>query len=135
MNKMSDAQRRKIFKLAGEKGLDQEVLHSFVQKLTGKDSLRQLSIMDAVKVINGLEGKQQTADGMITTKQKRFIEGLAKDIGMVDEEDKLDRARLNAFIESKYGTGNITWLTSKKASDVIEGLKAMKGRIAEREAM
>lgn len=131
MNKMSDAQRRKIFKLAGEKGLDQEVLHAYIHSLTGKDSFKKLTIMDAVKVIDGLEGKKQNADHMITEKQRKFIEGLAKELGWVDEENNLDRARLNGFISSKFNTDNINWLTVIKASDVIEGLKAMKERMPE----
>lgn len=131
MNKMSAAQRRKIFKLAGEKGLDDELLHAYVHSLTGKGSLKDLSIADAIKIIDGLEGEKKNADNMITDKQRKFIEGLAKEIGWLDEENGFDRARLNGWIKSKFGTDNINWLTTKKASDVIEGLKAMKERLQE----
>jgi len=35
------------------------------------------------------------------------------------------------WLQKKYGISHINWLTSKKASDAIEGLKAMKARIRE----
>ena len=132
MNKMSDAQRRKIFKLAGEKGLDSEMLHGFIKNLTGKDSMTQLSIAEAVKVIDGLEGKKQTAAGMITAKQRKFIEGLAKDIGWVNDTGGVDEKRLGGWLYSKYDVSALNWLTSKKASNAIEGLKAMKQRLENR---
>ncbi len=132
MNKMSDAQRRKIFKLAGEKGLDSEMLHGFIKNLTGKDSMKRLSITEAIKVIDGLEGKKQTAAGMITAKQWKFIEGLAKEIGWVDDTGGADEKRLGGWLYSKYGVSALNWLTAKKASDVIEGLKAMKQRLESR---
>lgn len=131
MNKMSDSQRRKIFILAGEKGLDDALLHEFIYKITGKDSLKDLNIKDAMNVIDGLAGKKQNASNMITDKQQRFIEGLAKELGWVDENNRVDKARLNGWISSKFNVDKINWLTAKKASDVIEGLKVMKSRIQE----
>lgn len=128
MNQMSGAQRRKIYMLAGEKGLDNDTLHAYIRSLTGKDSMTQLSIKDAIKVIDGLEGKKQTTAGMITVKQRKFIEGLAKDIGWVDDTGGVDEKRLGGWLYTKYGISALTWLTTKKASDAIEGLKAMKQR-------
>ncbi len=129
MTRMSDAQRRKIFMLAREKGLDGETLHVFVKSVTGKDSLTLLSIAEAIKVIDGLGGKKQNAPGMITVSQQKYIKGLAKEIGWVGEDGEADEARLGGWLYTKYDVSALNWLTAKKASDAIEGLKAMKNRM------
>ena len=130
MKKAFDGQRRMIFKLAREKGLDNDLLHAYIENLTGKASLKYLTIIDARNVIDSLnDNKASGSKGMATFKQRRFIEGLAADIGWVVEgSKKLDRERLNAWLYHRYGISNIRWLTAKKASDAIEGLKAMVKR-------
>jgi len=133
MQKMSDAQRRKIFKLKAEKGLDDDMLRSYVHTLVGKSSLKELTIRDAITVIDALEDKKQNAPGMISNKQQKYIQGLAVDYGWVGENKKVDMLRLNHWLKSKYGVNSIIWLTSKLASDAIEGLKAMIAREKEKQ--
>jgi len=128
VSKLSDAQRGKIFKLAAEKGLDNEMLHAYIFSLVGKSSIKELSKRDAMTIIDALIGKTQNAIHMISNKQQKYIEGLAKNYGWVDENNNLNRKKLSAWLEGKYGCSDITWLTSKKASDAIEGLKAMISR-------
>lgn len=128
MQAITPAQLRKIHVLAREKGLDNDMLHSVVFKLTAKESLKKLSIIEAVKLIDDLEGTKQTTAGMITEKQKNFIKGLAKDLGWVDASGEVDEKRLNKFINERFNILNIAWLTTKVASQVIEALKAMKNR-------
>jgi hypothetical protein len=53
---------------------------------------------------------------------------MAKEIGWVGEDGKVDHAKLGAWLYNKYHISDISWLTAKKASDAIEGLKAMIGR-------
>jgi hypothetical protein len=57
---------------------------------------------------------------------------MAKDIGMVDEYGKLDENRLLGFIREKFQVERFEWLTSSKASQVIEALKAMNKRLEEK---
>ena len=130
MKKASDAQRRMIFKLAMDKGMDHDVLRTYALNLVGKSSLKELNTLEARKIIDNLNpNKSSGSAGMITFKQRQFIEGLAADIGWVAEgSKKLDRERLNAWLYNRYKISNINWLTTHKASDAIEGLKAMNQR-------
>ena len=129
MAKISSAQQRKIFMLARERGLDDELRREYIHTLTGKTSTKLLTMKEAIKVIDSLEGKQIA--GRITIKQRLYIEGMAKDIGWVNDTGKLDTERLNAWLHKRYGISHINWLTSKAASDAIEGLKAMLSRKAQ----
>lgn len=132
MEIMTDAQRRKIFILARKKGLDDEMLHSFVYNLTKKDSLKKLSKAEAINVINALEDKKQAPDGRMTDKQEKYIFGLAKDLGWTESDGSVDLARLNGFINERYHIRFHNWLTKETAGQVIEGLKAMKFRAKEK---
>lgn len=126
---ITPAQKRKIWLLARENGMDEELLHLYVSQLTGKDSIRKLTIMEAVTVIDALEGKSgnQPADHM-TKKQEHYLVSLAKELGMTDEAGKLDEKRLDGFCRSRYNVMRYSWLTKSQASKVIEGLKSMLER-------
>ena len=130
MQKMSDAQRRKIFKLKNEHGLDEETFRSMLQTTVNKESLKLLTIRDAVDVINRLEGKPQRVN-RISHKQESYIKGLAKNLGWVDIDGNLDMTKLNRWLEGRYHVSSLSWLTPKNASDAIEGLKVMTARQAE----
>lgn len=129
MSKITDARRRRIFKLSTERGLDNETLHAHVFMLTGKASLKDLSIKDSDLVIDSLKSGSKRVRGRITEKQRQYIEGLAKEIGWIDDNGKLDNKRLLSFIEIRFKVSTVEWLTEKKASEVIEALKAMKSRL------
>lgn len=58
MNKVTTAQQRKIHALARELGMDDDLLHEYVSMLTEKQSLKDLTVMEAVKVIDAMEGKR-----------------------------------------------------------------------------
>ncbi|MGL4791892.1 MAG: hypothetical protein ACRCW1_10820, partial [Anaerotignaceae bacterium] len=73
MKNLTVAQLRKIHILAKERGLDNEMLHAHIFNLTQKDSIKALSVAEAIKVIDGLEDR----GNRITFKQQRYIEGLA----------------------------------------------------------
>ena len=135
MSKITDARRRRIFKLSSERGLDNETLHAHVFMLTGKTSLRDLSIRDSDLVIDSLKSDSKRVRGRITEKQRQYMEGLAKELGWIDDNGKLDNKRLSSFIEIRFKVSAIEWLTEKKASEVIEALKAMKNRKIKEEAI
>ena len=50
MNLASAAQKRKIYSLARSFGMDDELLHSYIEALIHKDSIRQLTVTEAVRV-------------------------------------------------------------------------------------
>lgn len=132
MTMMTDGQRRMIFRLAKEQGLDDDVLRSYADSLVGKSSLREFTAKDAIKVIDGLAGTKQVVtpngDRMISDKQRRYIEGMAKNLGWTLEDGKVDMKKLNKWLENKYGVSHIGWLSQKLASNAIEGLKKMGQR-------
>ncbi len=59
MKRMTEKQRRKIFKLAQEYGLDNDLLHTYIFNLTGKKSIKKLNILDAKEVIDSFENKEK----------------------------------------------------------------------------
>ncbi len=69
MTLMTGGQRRMIFKLKNEKGLDDDTLHSLVYNVTKKNSLKHLTTTDAIKVIENLKGGVNKA----TYQQQKFI--------------------------------------------------------------
>lgn len=116
------AQMRKIHVLAREYGLDNDLLHVHIQTVTGKDSLKKLSLGEAVRVIDSLE--KRSADQM-TWKQKYFIGRLLQELGWIDEQGNPDVKRLDGFCSKYCGVDSHKWLTRRDASNVIEGLKNM----------
>ena len=130
MQPITTAQIRKIHAVARERGLDQDLLHYHIETVTGKDSIKKLTIMEAVNVIDALEGKRTEASGepRATAKQTWFINSLMKELGWIDEAGKPDMKRLDGFLSKRMGIDSYKWLTKSKASKVIEGLKELAER-------
>ena len=115
---MTEKQRKLLFVLAKQKGMDSELLHSYVEAQTGKQSITEVTTQEAKILIDGLQEKKQTAKGRITEKQLKYIKGLIQNL---EWEEKT----LNQFIEKQYAISNVNWLTSKQAAKLIEGLKSI----------
>lgn len=129
MRKITQGQQRKIHATAGELGMDDDLLHEYVYMLTGKESLKDLSINDAVRVIDGLEGKKGYAAGdRISYRQESYIFILLKKINWVDDGGEPDKKRLNGFVKKQYGIDDYRWMTKGIASKVIEALKEFDRR-------
>lgn len=126
MAPITTSQMRKIYATARERGMDNDLLHIHVHTLTGKDSLKELNISEAVKVIDSLEGKGDAADRKMTDRQFRYIQILMRELGWVDEEGEPDFKRLNGFCSKYYKVDHYKWLTPSVAGKVIEGLKNMQ---------
>ncbi|MBP3487302.1 MAG: regulatory protein GemA [Roseburia sp.] len=125
MAPITTSQMRKIYVTAKERGMDSDLLHIHIQMLTGKESLKQLTISEAVKVIDSLEGKV-VSDRKMTDKQFWYIQALMRELGWTDEEGKPDFKRLDGFCSKYYRIDHYKWLTPSVASKVIEGLKNMQ---------
>lgn len=129
MRKITQGQQRKIHAAAKELGMDDDLLHEYVYMLTEKESLKDLSINDAVRVIDGLEGKKGYAAGdRISYRQESYIFILLKKIRWTDDEGKPDKKRLNGFVKKQYGIEDYRWMTKSIASKVIEALKELEKR-------
>ena len=120
-------QRSKIFAEAKELGIDNDLLHELIFAETGCRSMRMLTMVQAAKVIDRLEGKS-TPKGIATPKQKRFIESLMKQLGWKLDDGTPDMTRLEGFLRARFKVDSYKWLTVGKASQVIEALKEMKER-------
>ncbi len=129
MAKISAAQMRKIHALSRELGMDDDLLHEYVSMLTGKDSLKGLTVTEAIKVIDGMEGKKGYANGdRATYRQNAFIRVLVLQLGWADAAGEPDKKRLDGFVKKQYGIDDSRWMTRKVASKVIEGLKELAAR-------
>lgn len=115
---MTEKQRKLLFLLAKQRGMDNELLHSYVETQTGKQSITEVTTQEAKVLIDGLQEKKQTTKGQITEKQLKYIRGLTQCLGW---EEKA----LRQFIEKQYGISDVNWLTSKQAAKLIEGLKSI----------
>ncbi len=129
MRKITAAQNRKIHMLASQLGMDDDLLHEFVDMLTKKKHISSLSIMEAVKVIDGLEGKRNYEGGShMSGRQKSYIFCLMSLIGWTDEEGNPDLRRLDGFVRKQYGIDSHRFMDRNTASKVIEFLKEMLAR-------
>lgn len=132
MTLASSAQKRKIWMLAGKNGMDEDLLHAYIYNLVHKDSIRKLNIAEAVKVIDGLSGRDVHAISPKTEEmsypQRNYICSLAVQLGWVDEEGNLDETRLNLFCRKQYSILYYRGLSRSNACKCIEALKEMLRR-------
>ena len=56
---MTEKQRKLLFVLAKQRGMDNELLHSYVETQTGKQSITEVTTQEAKVLIDGLQEKQQ----------------------------------------------------------------------------
>lgn len=130
MRSITMAQKRKIFAVANEHGIDNDLLHELVLNETKREHISELTFYEAIQVIDRIEGKKQSARPdreHMTYKQEAFIKGLAKDMGWIIS-GKVDEKRINGFVSKFYGIDNYKWLTRTMATKVIEGLKSLKDK-------
>ena len=129
MTKVTTAQIRKIHVLARERAMDEELLHLYISNLIHKDSIRSLTVTEAVRVIDGLSGRgTDPGRERATARQMHYIRGLLVRLGWTDAEGKADMDRLDGLLRSRFSLSSHRWLDRQKASQVIEGLKAMVER-------
>lgn len=119
------AQLRRIYGLARERGLDDEMLHSYVYQLTGRESLKELTMKEAARVIGALAPAGGYTVGGITPRQKEYLLGLAKELGWVGNDGNADMGKLDEFALRNYKKYAVRWLTVREAGKMIEGLKAI----------
>ncbi len=111
---ITKGQISKIYVLAKDNGLDNEILHDLVKAMFNKTSLKKLSFVEAGKLIERLGGKNS---------QDNYIRNLEKQIGWADNPE-----RLKGFIKGMFKKDSLRKLTKKEKSKLIEALKNMKGR-------
>ena len=125
MKAVTPAQIKKLHAISRERGIDDDLLHEHIMMMTGKESIRELSCSEAIKVIDSLEGKVSTGKDHASARQLSYITGLVKNLGWVDENGNADMKRLDGMCKKSAGVQSHKWLNRKQASDLIEALKSM----------
>lgn len=124
-------QKKKIYAVAREIGLDNDLLHDLVEIKFKKQHISDLTLAQAGSFIDYLEGRKGTADrytqlptgrqlALITDKQLWKMNQLAKELGWQDNPK-----RLQGFCRKYAQVDNPEWLTKEQAWRVIEGLKSL----------
>lgn len=129
MTKATAAQIRKIHVLARERAMDDDLLHLHVQNLTHKGHIRDLTVMEAIWVIDSLEGRSKDPRRELATSRQMWrIRKMLVELGWADENGEADMGRLDGFLRERVGIAHYKWLDKTKASQAIEALKAMLER-------
>ena len=132
MIKLSSSQLRKIYKTAKEIGMDNELLHSYIEALIGKEHIRDLTMSEATIVIRGLAGEDVRSESprfsVMSSKQKGMILYLASELGWLREDRKVDLKRLDGYVRKEYSTLYFFNLSRSNACKCIESMKAMLTR-------
>lgn len=125
MNAKTYPQVKKIWALARELGLDEDLLRAVTFYLTGSESISALTKTQAAVLIDELESKKrgETRPGMATPRQIWKIRELEKELGWADQP-----ARLRGYLKKYAHVDDLRWLTGKQAWKVIEGLKKILAR-------
>lgn len=129
----SSKQLRAIWGLASRLGITSTELHMRVESIAGKKSIQLLSSEEAQKIIGDLLsradpyplGMKEEAEERVgvTTAQTAFIIDLTRQIGW-----KLNR--VEGLAKKMFGIPQISDLTVRQASGLIEALKAIRNRRA-----
>ena len=113
---ITKGQIAKIFVLAKENGIDNEMLHDLIKAMFNRNSLKKLSFIQAGKLIERLGGQKSNS-------QESYIKALEKQLGWSENPE-----RLKGFIKMMFKKENLKKLTKKEKSKLIEALKNMKLR-------
>ena len=116
---------KRFWAVCREYGLSSEEAHDLVLTNMGTEHISELRDSEALYIIDIIQGKKQrkpqTNGKMISDKQLYLINRLSCELGWDDNP-----ARLTGFVRKYTGVDNLTWLTAKQASSVIEGLKRIQ---------
>ena len=118
MSAITTKQNKLIWVLVSQKGLEKDDLYLIINQVSQKEHLHELTKEEANRVIDRLHLRHPTPKGMLTTAQEAYIKDLAKQLGW-----HTNPKRLIGFVRKYAKVDDISWLTVRQASNVIEGLK------------
>ena len=114
---------RALWATARDYGIDKDMLHGIVFDEFAIETISALTDAEGLYIIDKIKGKQTdkpSPPGMATAKQKKYIEGLVRELGRADNP-----ARLRGFLHKYVHCDFIDWLTVGQAAKAIEGLKSL----------
>lgn len=118
---INNNQKKAIWAAAKGNGLSKDDVYSVILSISKKEHMTELTYAEAAKVLNKINNRKYGnvgAAGKITGKQIGMIENLAETLGWDDDT-------LRNHVENRFKISHMTWLSTKQASDCIEGLKGM----------
>lgn len=131
IKKATTPQIRKIYALAKELNLDNELLHDFMNNTIKEKNISKLTNIQAITLIDELEYKKTGVrkkkiyrSDRATEDQIYKIQALEKELGW-NENPK----RLKGFMKKYSKVEDINWLTDEAASNLIEALKKVLERV------
>ena len=132
MNEISKAEIKILYSIASSAGFidnsnhSDDILHQIVYGVTGKESVKQLTHQEFVKVKNRLEElTYQNTDGMITIKQKRKIYAQMIELSELSPSEKSIDERLCGIVRkilkiSSFPSEPLKWVKKKEATKLIQ---------------
>ncbi len=136
-----NAARRRWFAAAREAGLDDDARKAVQMRIAAKASSSAMSVADFNACLTDLKSRGLWAPagvakpGKTATWRKksdkahvRKVFAIWGDLCRADIPAKPDRASLLAFVKRMTGVDDPEWLTPAQANQVVEGLKAWRGR-------
>ena len=131
---ITSEQLKLLWVLARQLGMDSDSLHEFIFSVTGKDSIRALSVLEAKEVIDTLvlNGAKVTRKKLprplppnvielVTRKQMKYIRDLERKLGWQNNPERL-KGFLKKIIKKKR------LRTKEDGAKIIQGLKSMASR-------
>ncbi len=138
-------QIRHIYGTARQLGIDDELLHSLVYSVTGKEHIKDLTMSEAISVIDQLKGKSSNdlghknkankkvqedkpRSGMASNAQIKKIYKLMYELKELDDGNAQSASinkRLRGVLKKYNKVDDVRFLTSQEAWKVIEELKKM----------
>ena len=120
---ITQPQLRKIYAEARQAGIGNDYLHDLVYTVTGKQSLKDLTMAEAATLIDALVKHNGGGErpGIMTDKQHWRLRDYQSKLGWTD-------AQLLGFVRKYAHVDFLNWLTIKDASKIIEGLKNIYGK-------
>lgn len=125
IKKATTPQIRKIYALAKELDIDNDLLHDFMNNTVKEKSISKLTNIQAIKLIDELEYKKTGVRKKRTYRSDRAtedqlykIQALELELGWRDNPK-----RLKGFMKKYSRVDDIKWLTFDAASNLIEALK------------
>lgn len=131
IKKATTPQIRKIYALAKELNLDNELLHDFMNNAIKEKSISKITNIQAITLIDELEYKKTGVRKKKIYRNDRATEDQIYKIQALEKELSWNEnpKRLKGFMKKYSRVEDINWLTFEAASNLIEALKKVLERV------
>lgn len=137
---MTDNERRRIFGLSKQLGINTEELHLLIHGVTGCESMKELDKAQTYEVIKELNTRlgdvprpkkrqtKRTVPGMITVSQQSYCWSMIYRLSELEPRKATEGERMCGAIKKILGVTAVPedpfkWVTFDQGRDLIEGLK------------